>query len=65
MAIVQKKTPSMKKMSNFCKVFYKKIQRLAKHYEEARVVFEKNFDNSLKENTRAKRAAPKIGKRTK
>ena len=67
MAVVQtiKKTPTMKKMSDFCKVFCKKIQRLAKHYDEARVVFDEYFDNSLKEKTRAKRAAPKKGKGTK
>ena len=63
MAIVQiiKKTPSMKKMSDF--VFCKRIQRLAKH-QEARVVFDEYFDNSLKEKTRAKRAATKKGKGT-
>ena len=67
MAIAQtiKKTPTMKKMSDFCDVFCKKIQRLAKPYTESRVVFDEYFDNSLKEKTRAKRAESKKCKKPK
>ncbi len=59
MGVVQsiKKTPQMKKMSDFRDVFIKKIQRRANGYTETRVVFDEYFDNSLKENTRAKRAS--------
>ena len=65
MAIVQgiKKTPTMKKMSDFRLVFCKKIQRRAKNYSETRVVFNEYLDQSLKENTRVKRAKGK-GKKT-
>ena len=59
MAIVQtiKKTPSMKKMSDFCDVFCKKIQRRANNYTEARVIFDEYF-----EKTRTKRATTKKSK---
>ena len=61
MAVVQgiKKTPTMKKMSDFRDVFIKKVQRRAKGYSETRVLFDEYLDNSLKENTRVKRAEAK------
>ena len=61
MAIVQSitKTPNMKKMSDFRDVFCTKIQRRSKKYTETRVVFDEYLDNSLKEQTRAKRATTK------
>ena len=55
----------MKKMSDFCDVFCKKIQRLAKTYTESRVVFDEYFDSSMKEKTRAKRAESKKCKKSK
>ena len=61
MAIVQgiKKTPTMKKMSDFRLVFCKKIQRRAKNYSDSRVLLDEYLDQSLKENTRVKRAKDK------
>ena len=54
----------MKKMSDFRDIFIKKIQRRAKGYTETRVVFDECLENSLKENTRTKRADAKNKKKT-
>ena len=58
MAVVQcmKKSPDMKTILNFKDAFVKRIAKLVKSYNEARIIFDRyDIAQSLKQKTRAKR----------
>eukprot|EP00057_Strongylocentrotus_purpuratus_P016485 XP_011670959.1 PREDICTED: EGF, latrophilin and seven transmembrane domain-containing protein 1-like [Strongylocentrotus purpuratus] len=59
MAVVQaiKKSPSMVDCSDFAAAFVRSIRKIASQYDEARVIFDRYIDDSLKAQTRGKRTA--------
>ncbi len=58
MAVVQtlKKNSKTKTIADLTLQFVKKITRIIKDYKEARIIFDRYVEQSLKEKTRAKRA---------
>lgn len=58
MAVLQcmKKTPTMRKISDLSEAFIKRIEGMMVGYDEGRVVFDRYIDQSLKNQTRQKRA---------
>ena len=55
-----KKSPTMVKLSDFQEAFNKWIEKMMAGYDEGRVVFDRNMDHSLKNNTQQKRANTSI-----
>ena len=58
MAVLQcmKKTPGMTKICHLKEAFIKRISKMSNVYDEARVLFDRYIEGSLKAKTRAKRA---------